>query len=44
MREEEDVVLPLAVRVLLDEDWNEIDAAFAGDEDPLIGKVLARGL
>lgn len=40
MREEEDVVLPLAVRVLLDEDWNEIDAAFEGNKDPLIGKVM----
>ena len=38
MREEEDVVLPLAERVLLDEDWAEIDAAFEGNRDPLIGK------
>jgi hemerythrin-like domain-containing protein len=38
MREEEDVVLPLAERVLLDEDWKEIDAAFEGNKDPLIGK------
>ncbi len=40
MREEEDVVLPLAERVLLDEDWKEIDAAFAGNKDPLIGKAV----
>ncbi len=38
MREEEDVVMPLAERVLLEEDWKEIDAAFAGNQDPLIGK------
>jgi hemerythrin-like domain-containing protein len=38
MREEEDVVLPLAERVLLEEDWREIDAAFEGNRDPLIGK------
>ena len=38
MREEEDVVLPLAERVLLDEDWKEIDSAFEGNRDPLIGK------
>jgi hemerythrin-like domain-containing protein len=38
MREEEDVVLPLAERVLLDEDWKEIDAAFEGNKDPLLGK------
>ena len=41
MREEEDVVLPLAERVLLDEDWAEIDAAFEGNRDPLIGKARA---
>lgn len=40
MREEEDVVLPLAERVLLDEDWTEIDAAFEDNKDPLIGKVV----
>jgi hemerythrin-like domain-containing protein len=38
MREEEDVILPLAERVLLEEDWREIDAAFEGNRDPLIGK------
>lgn len=40
MREEEDVVLPLAERVLLDEDWKEIDAAFEDNKDPLISKVV----
>jgi hypothetical protein len=44
MREEEDVVLPLAERVLLDEDWKEIDAAFEGNKDPLIGKVVQEDL
>ena len=43
MREEEDVVLPLAERVLLDEDWQEIDAAFEGNRDPLIGKDAQAG-
>lgn len=42
MREEEDVVLPLAERVLLDEDWKEIDAAFAGNQDPLLGKDVQK--
>jgi len=42
MREEEDVVLPLAERVLLDEDWKEIDAAFEGNQDPLIGKDVEK--
>jgi hemerythrin-like domain-containing protein len=42
MREEEDVVLPLAERVLLDEDWKEIDAAFEGNKDPLIGKDVEK--
>jgi hemerythrin-like domain-containing protein len=37
MRQEEQVVLPLAERVLTEEDWREIDAAFAGNADPLIG-------
>jgi hemerythrin-like domain-containing protein len=43
MREEEDVVLPLAERVLLDEDWKEIDAAFEGNRDPLLGKDTQKG-
>jgi hemerythrin-like domain-containing protein len=42
MREEEDVVMPLAERVLLEEDWKEIDAAFAGNQDPLIGKDVQK--
>jgi len=42
MRQEEDVVLPLAGRVLTAEDWREIDEAFAGNADPLIDKDLEK--
>jgi hemerythrin-like domain-containing protein len=42
MRQEEEVALPLAERVLTDEDWREIDAAFAGNLDPLIGKDIGK--
>jgi hemerythrin-like domain-containing protein len=42
MRQEEEVVLPLAERTLTDEDWREIDAAFAGNADPLIGKDVEK--
>jgi hemerythrin-like domain-containing protein len=34
---EEDVVLPLAQRVLTEDDWHIIDAAFAENIDPLSG-------
>lgn len=37
MRTEESEVLPLAERFLTPEDWQEIDAAFAGHADPLMG-------
>ena len=37
MRTEETEVLPLAERVLLDEDWALLDAAFAANRDPLTG-------
>ena len=37
MREEEDAILPLAERVLTAEDWEVIDNAFAGNDDPLLG-------
>jgi len=36
MRREEDEVLPLALRTLLPEDWAEIDAAFAANQDPIV--------
>lgn len=42
MREEEDVILPLAERVLTDEDWAEIDAAFEANRDPLIAKDVEK--
>lgn len=42
MREEEDVILPLAEQVLDASDWAEIDQAFAGHADPLIGERLQR--
>lgn len=37
MNKEEDVILPLAEKALKPEDWKEIDAAFASNEDPLVG-------
>jgi hemerythrin-like domain-containing protein len=37
MRKEEDVVLPLAERVLTAADWEAIDAAFRANDDPLFG-------
>lgn len=37
MRFEEDIVLPLAERVLTTEDWNEIAEAFSNNADPLLG-------
>ena len=42
MRQEEQVVLPLAERALTEEDWREIDAAFSGNADPLIDKEVGR--
>ena len=35
MRKEEHELLPLAERFLTQEDWREIDAAFAGNSDPI---------
>ena len=37
MRIEETEILPLAARVLNDEDWHELDAAFLQNRDPLAG-------
>jgi hemerythrin-like domain-containing protein len=34
---EEQQILPLAERVLTDEDWADLDAAFAANRDPLTG-------
>jgi len=39
---EEDVVLPEAQKVLRAEDWAQLDAAFAENEDPLTGRYRAR--
>jgi hypothetical protein len=38
MRLEETVVLPAAMRVLNEADWEELDAAFAKNCDPLTGR------
>ncbi len=37
MRREEDEVLPLAIKALIGEDWEAIDAAFASNSDPVVG-------
>jgi branched-chain amino acid transport system ATP-binding protein len=37
MRREEDEVIPLARESLLPEDWAAIDAAFASNNDPVVG-------
>jgi hemerythrin-like domain-containing protein len=37
MRREEEEVLPLAVQALQDDDWAAIDAAFASNQDPIVG-------
>ncbi len=37
MRDEEELVLPVAQRFLTAADWQEIDAAFAANTDPLAG-------
>jgi hemerythrin-like domain-containing protein len=42
MRQEEEVVLPLAERVLTEQDWHEIDEAFAGNADPLIDQAVEK--
>lgn len=38
MQLEETAILPVAQRTLTDEDWKELDAAFATNCDPLTGK------
>jgi hemerythrin-like domain-containing protein len=42
MRQEEDVVMPLAEKILQPEDWVEIDAAFVGNKDPLFDKTVQK--
>ena len=39
MRMEEEVILPLAQRVLTERDWAELDEAFGSNRDPLTGHV-----
>ncbi|MBB4266258.1 hemerythrin domain-containing protein [Roseospira visakhapatnamensis] len=38
LQKEEGVVLPMAQNSLTEEDWAEIDAAFADNQDPLFGQ------
>lgn len=38
MRLEDEVILPAALRVLNEADWEELDAAFRTNRDPLTGK------
>ena len=42
MRLEEEVVLPLALQGLGEEEWRELDAAFAENRDPLTGHAPSR--
>ncbi len=42
MVREERELLPLALKVLHDEDWAEIDEAFARNDDPLFGRSRRR--
>jgi hemerythrin-like domain-containing protein len=42
MQREEEEVLPLAQRVLLPEDWAEIDAAFAANRDPIVAGEVSQ--
>jgi hemerythrin-like domain-containing protein len=39
MRQEEEQVMPLAERVLTAGDWQEIDAAFTSNDDPMFGQA-----
>ena len=42
MRKEEDEVMPLAAQSLTADDWATIDAAFASNNDPVVGVPAAR--
>jgi hemerythrin-like domain-containing protein len=42
MRKEEEEVLPLATQALTAEDWAAIDAAFASNNDPIVGAAATR--
>ena len=38
MEKEEKQVLPVAERIFTDQDWKEVEAAFAANADPMLGK------
>jgi hemerythrin-like domain-containing protein len=38
MEKEEKRVLPVAERIFTDQDWKEVEAAFAANADPMLGK------
>jgi hemerythrin-like domain-containing protein len=38
MEKEEKHVLPVAERIFTDQDWKEVEAAFAANADPMLGK------
>jgi hemerythrin-like domain-containing protein len=38
MEKEEKQVLPVAEKAFTEEDWKEVEAAFAGNADPMLGK------
>lgn len=42
MTREEDVFFPMAIRLLLPEDWHQIDTLMSRDRDPLFGGNVAR--
>ena len=42
MRKEEEQVLPLAAEALTREDWEAIDAAFASNNDPVVGVAASK--
>lgn len=37
MRKEEEIILPIAQKALLPDDWTAIDAAFRSNADPMVG-------
>jgi hemerythrin-like domain-containing protein len=38
MEKEEKHILPVAERMFIDQDWKEVEAAFAANADPMLGK------
>jgi len=42
MRKEEEHVLPLAAEALTKDDWETIDAAFASNDDPVVGAPASK--